>query len=201
MLSSPRGASPGAAGVRIASYSLNTSSSAALSGGTRRQRRRCIRSPDTARPRSISSRSGSLSWSPPLLVVAMEIVRHLDFHDDLAAADRAAEALAQIDSRPRPRRAPRRARRTPRCVAGSACSQAGERTKAKRGGSGGSRARGRQQRRARDRPGVGSSASKPAITSRQQRRVLDRAREHADMIERAREQQRAGARNQAVASA
>ena len=72
---------------------------------------------------------------------------------------------AELDLADAPRRAPRPARRRPRAVTGSACSQAGERTKAKRGGSGGSlaataanggRAIGRVS---------GSSSSKPASTS------------------------------------
>ena len=80
-------------------------------------------------------------------------------------------------------------------VTGSAWSQTADCTKAKRGGSGGSRRRRRRQRRARDRPRVRVLRVETGHHLGEQRGVLDRAREHPDMIERARQQQRAGARN------
>ena len=79
--------------------------------------------------------------------------------------DGAVEARARARPRSPPRPAPRPARRRPARVTGSACCQAGERTKAKRGGSGGSLAAtaasgGRAMGRV-----SGSSSSKPTIVS------------------------------------
>ena len=56
----------------------------------------------------------------------------------------------------------------------------------------------RGERRAGDRPRVGVLLVEADQRLGEQRGVLDRAREHADMVERARQQQRAAARDQAV---
>ena len=77
-------------------------------------------------------------------------------------------------------------------------SRPGARTKAKRGGSGGSLAAVGGERRARERPRVGVLGVEPGKHLGEQRRVLDAAREHTDMIERARQHQRTGARNEAM---
>src|SRR3970282_2304465 len=68
-------------------------------------------------------------------------------------------------------------------VTGSACSQAGERTKAKGGGQRRLRRGHRGKRRTGGGPRVGVLLVEADERLRDERHVLDRAREHADVIE------------------
>ena len=122
-----------------------------------------------------------------LLVVAMEVVGHLDLHDDAMQLDGAVEARAELDlGRRLAERLDQLAERLAASPARRA-SQAGERTKAKRGGNGGSLAADGGERRTRHRPRVGVLLVEAGQRLGQQRGVLDRARKDADMVERARQ--------------
>ena len=105
---------------------------------------------------------------------------------------------SQLDLGRRPRPAHSTSSANASLVTGSISFQAGVRTKAKRGGSGGSLAAVGDERRARDAAACRGPLVEAGKHLGKQRGVLDRAREHADMIERARQHQRTGARDQAV---
>ena len=197
VLSRPRGASPGAAGVRMASYSSKTASSAWLSGAMRGHGARVVdRRQGAAALDELAQHRAQLVAA--LLVVAVEVVGHLHLHDDAMQLDGARRSLRP--ARPRSAASPSTSTSSANAatVAGSACGQAGERTKAKRGGSGGSLAATAAKRRAGHGPRVGVLLVEAGQHLGEQGRILDRAREDADMIERARQQQRAAARDQAV---
>ena len=96
VLSRPRGAGPGAAGVRIASYSSNTASRLALSCaipayGTRVFDRRIDTSPLDQLPQHRTQLAGTL------LIVAVEVIGHVHLHDRAMHVDGASEAFADLN--------------------------------------------------------------------------------------------------------
>ena len=123
---------------------------------------------------------------------------HLHLHDDAVQLDGALEAVRRARPRRPPRRAPRPAPRTPpplpaRHASTPAC--------ARRRSAAAAAARWRPRRRSGGRAigaRIGVLLVEAGERLGEQRRVAHRAREHADMVERARQQQRAAARDEAV---
>ena len=162
-VASPLGATPGAAGVRIASYCLKIS---AMSGGIAPGivARSKITHGRNLRPSARKSRNCLLEASPPRSTTAPEIMRHIDRHDRAMVVPGARQRRPASRRRAADSRAARPSARTPHGVSASALSHTGVRTKANFGGNGGSLRRASQGRPAR-----------PAAAWRRRRRRSRRA--------------------------
>ena len=195
----PCGATPGAAGVMIASYCLKISRDAGGVAPRGVARRQIAHRAAPARPSSEKIAQRLLDASPPRSTTAPEIVRHVGRHDGALVVPGARQrssgrSIVCGAARPAARPSPR----MPRASAASALSQTGVRTKAKRGGIGGSSASVSRKCGAATGRVSASFGVVAGEHFEDQRGIGERAREHADMVERLRQHQRAVARDRAV---